>query len=56
MSTGKSRRGFASMDPERLRQVSSQGGKGSTPEKRPFAKDRELARRAGAQKKPRHPK
>jgi general stress protein YciG len=41
----RSRRGFASMTPERRREVASLGGKGSSPEKRAF-KDRELAKRA----------
>ena len=41
----KSRRGFASMDPVRLREIASRAGKSAPPEKRAF-KDRELARRA----------
>ena len=46
MTTGKSRRGFASMDPERRRELQSRGGKGTPPEKRTFALDPELAKRA----------
>lgn len=41
----RSRRGFASMTPERRREVASRGGKGASPENRAF-KDRELAKRA----------
>lgn len=44
---GKSRRGFASMTPERRREIASKGGKSVAPENRSFSKDRTLAARAG---------
>ena len=44
----KQRRGFALISPERQRQIASMGGKASSPEKRAFARDRELAARAGS--------
>lgn len=44
---GKSRRGFASMSPERRREIASKGGKSVAPENRSFSKDRSLAARAG---------
>ena len=42
-------RGFASMDPERQRQIASMGGKHQGQKNNPgnFARDREKARRAG---------
>jgi general stress protein YciG len=43
----KSRRGFASMSPERRREIAAMGGKSIPPEKRTFSKDRELAKSAG---------
>jgi len=43
----KSRRGFASMNPARLREVSAMGGRASPANKRTFALDSDLARRAG---------
>lgn len=43
---GKSRRGFASMDPARVKEIASLGGKSVPPEKRNFS-DPEAARRAG---------
>lgn len=43
---GKSRRGFASMDPARVREIASMGGKSVPAGKRTFS-DREIARRAG---------
>lgn len=43
----KSTRGFASMSPERLREVSMKGGAGAAPHKRAFSVDRELAANAG---------
>lgn len=42
-----SRRGFASMSPERQREISSLGGKSVPPEKRSFTKDPNLASKAG---------
>ncbi|MFN3890170.1 MAG: general stress protein [Beijerinckiaceae bacterium] len=44
---GKSLRGFASISPERQREIASKGGKSVTPEKRSFALDRTLAKTAG---------
>lgn len=44
----KSRRGFASMDPERRREIARKGGASVPGEKRSFAKDRALAASAGA--------
>ena len=44
---GKSRRGFASMSPEKRREIASKGGKSVAPENRSFSKDRTLAARAG---------
>ena len=43
----KSKKGFASMSPDRLREVSSRGGSNRAPEDRPFAKDPKLASYAG---------
>lgn len=45
MST--SRRGFASMDPEKQRAIASQGGKSVPAEKRSFSQNRDLASAAG---------
>jgi general stress protein YciG len=45
--TGTSTRGFASMDPERQRQIASKGGKSVAPEARSFSQNRELAAEAG---------
>lgn len=45
---GKSRRGFASMSPEKRRQIASLGGKSVAPENRSFSRDRTLAARAGS--------
>lgn len=47
MDTGKSRRGFAAMDPEKRRLISSKGGRAIPAEKRTFSQDRMLASRAG---------
>jgi uncharacterized protein len=44
---GSSRRGFASMDSSKQREISSKGGQSVRPEDRSFAKDRELAVKAG---------
>jgi len=46
-STGKSRRGFASMDRERQREIASKGGRSVPEEKRSFSRDRSLAAAAG---------
>lgn len=47
MEKKKSRRGFASMDPERQRAIASAGGRGVPAEKRSFSQNRELAAAAG---------
>lgn len=44
---GKSKRGFASMDEAKQREIASKGGKSVPPEERSFSKDRELASEAG---------
>ena len=49
-TTGEGRishRGFASMNPERQRQIASMGGKAVPDEKRSFSQNRELAAVAG---------
>ena len=46
-SIGKSRRGFAAMDPERRREIARQGGSSVPSEKRSFAQNRDLAANAG---------
>jgi general stress protein YciG len=43
----KSKRGFASMDPERQREIARKGGASVPPEKRAFSTDRTLAAAAG---------
>ncbi len=43
----KSKRGFASMSPERQREIASKGGKSVPSEKRSFAQNRDLASQAG---------
>jgi hypothetical protein len=43
----KSRRGFASMDPEKRQQIASLGGRAVPAENRSFSKNRELAVSAG---------
>ncbi|WP_354298071.1 KGG domain-containing protein [Phenylobacterium koreense] len=48
MESTKQRRGFACMTPERRREIARKGGGSVPPEKRSFAKDRDLAARAGA--------
>ena len=45
--TEKSNRGFASMDDDRQREISSKGGQNVPDEKRSFSQDRELAAEAG---------
>ena len=49
MATGSStsKRGFASMDSDRQREIASKGGKSVPAEKRSFSHDRELASEAG---------
>jgi general stress protein YciG len=41
------RRGFASMSPEKQREIASKGGKSVPSEKRSFSQDRDLASQAG---------
>lgn len=41
-------RGFASMDPERQREIARKGGASVAPENRSFSQDRDLAVRSGA--------
>lgn len=41
-------RGFASMDPERQREIARKGGKSVPPEKRSFSQNRALAASAGS--------
>ena len=43
----KSRRGFASMSPEKQREIASMGGRSVPPEKRSYSQDRALASNAG---------
>lgn len=45
--TGTSRRGFASMDRERQREIASKGGRSVPDAKRSFSRDRSLAASAG---------
>lgn len=42
-----SKRGFASMDPEKQKEIASKGGKSVPPEERSFSKDHNLASKAG---------
>ena len=42
-----SRRGFASMSPEKQREIASKGGRSVPSEKRSFAQNRDLASEAG---------
>ncbi len=44
---GTSKRGFASMDPEKQREIARKGGISVPPEKRPFSQNRQLAAEAG---------
>lgn len=46
-TTGKSNRGFASMDREKQRAIARKGGESVPNEKRSFSQDRELAAAAG---------
>jgi uncharacterized protein len=43
----RGKQGFASMDPARVREIASQGGNSVPSEKRPFARNRQLAAEAG---------
>ena len=45
--SGKSLRGFASMDREKQREIARKGGESVPNEKRSFSQDRELAAAAG---------
>ena len=45
--SGVSKRGFASMDPERQREIARKGGASVPSEKRSFSQDRSLAADAG---------
>ena len=49
MATGEStsKRGFASMDAERQREIASKGGRSVPADKRSFSQDRGLASEAG---------
>jgi general stress protein YciG len=44
---GESRRGFASMDPKRQREIAVMGGASVPSDKRSFSQDRSLAAKAG---------
>jgi len=44
---GSGKQGFASMDPEKQRQIASTGGSSVPPEKRPFSRNHRLAAEAG---------
>lgn len=46
-ASGVSKRGFASMDTERQREIARQGGASVPSEKRSFSQDRSLAAQAG---------
>ncbi|MBX9574334.1 MAG: general stress protein [Caulobacteraceae bacterium] len=46
-ASGVSKRGFASMDPERQREIARKGGASVPSEKRSFSQDRGLAAKAG---------
>lgn len=45
--SGVSKRGFASMDPDRQREIARKGGASVPSEKRSFSQDRSLAAEAG---------
>ncbi len=45
--TQKSKRGFASMSPEKQREIASKGGRSVPPERRSFSQDAGLAAAAG---------
>ena len=44
---GTAKRGFASMNPEKQREIARKGGESVPNEKRSFSQDRELAAQAG---------
>jgi general stress protein YciG len=44
---GTSKRGFASMSPEKQREIASKGGKSVPSDRRSFAQNRDLASQAG---------
>ena len=44
---GTGRQGFASMDPDKQREIAREGGQSVPDEKRSFSQDRELAAEAG---------
>ena len=46
-ASGASKRGFASMDPARQREIARKGGASVPNEKRSFSQDRSLAAQAG---------
>ena len=46
-TSGVKNRGFASMIPERRREIASKGGKSVKPENRAYSRDKDLAARAG---------
>ena len=46
-SNNKSKRGFASMSPEKQREIASKGGKSVPSDKRSFSQNRDLAAQAG---------
>ena len=48
MTDNKSKRGFASMSPEKRSEIARMGGKAIAPEKRSFSVNRDLAKSAGA--------
>ena len=45
--SGTSKRGFASMSPEKQREIASKGGKSVPSDRRSFAQNRDLASAAG---------
>jgi general stress protein YciG len=47
MAESTARRGFASMSPEKQREIASKGGKSVPSEKRSFSQNRDLASEAG---------
>ena len=47
MADSTARRGFASMNPEKQREIASKGGKSVPSEKRSFSQNRDLASEAG---------
>jgi len=46
-SNNTAKRGFASMSPEKQREIASKGGKSVPSEKRSFSQNRDLASQAG---------